>query len=461
MKNLFLLLTSLFFCNFQTPKPTQPPNIIVIMADDLGYGDLGCFGSKIIKTPHLDKLATEGVRLTQFYSGNTICAPSRCTFLTGKHTGNAYIRGNGDIPLRPKDTTITELLKRAGYQTALFGKWGMGDINTEGSPDNKGWDRFLGFLHHAEAHYQQPSLAWYCDPESPKIKRTNINKYACDVFTDNAVAFLKQQNGQNPFFLELALTIPHAELNSPKETLKLYQDEKGNSIFEEKPFIGSHYGGQPMPRAAYAAMVSRADDYVGQIMEALKIKGLDKNTLVIFTADNGTHIEGGRTMDDVRLMESSGKWRGVKRDMYEGGMRVATIVWGLDLPKGIERNGQGAFWDVLPTFAELANIKKLPQTDGFSLWQYWKTGAGLPQRPLYWETFENGYWQAVRQDNWKYIYLKPRNAKERIELYDLEKDPTESQNLATEKPKKLKELQVLAEKLHSKAEHPNFRRQGE
>jgi arylsulfatase A len=462
MKNLIILLLPLLFCNFKTTKTLKTqPNIIVIMADDLGFGDLGCFGSKIIKTPHLDKLATEGVRLTQFYSGNTICAPSRCAFLTGKHTGNAYIRGNGDIPLRPQDTTITELLKQAGYQTALFGKWGMGDINTEGSPERKGWDRFLGFLYHSEAHYQQPSIAWYFNPESPQVKRTHINKYACDAFTDNAVAFLKQQNGQKPFFLNLSLSIPHAELNVVKESLKQYQDDKGNSIFEEKPFIGSHYGGQPMPRAAYAAMVSRADEYVGRIMEVLTVNGLDKNTLVIFTSDNGTHIEGGRTKEDVAFMASSGKWRGIKRDMYEGGIRVPTIVWGLDLPKGVERDGQGAFWDLLPTFAELAGVKKLPQTDGFPLWNYWQTGTNPLQRPLYWETFENGYWQAVRNGDWKYIHIQPRTGKERIELYDLKNDPTESHNLANENPKKLEEMKILGEKLRSKAAHPNFRHAGE
>jgi arylsulfatase A-like enzyme len=462
MKKILLYLSILFFFSFQKPADTPKPNFIFILADDLGYGDVGCFGSKIIKTPHLDRLATEGVRLSQFYSGNTVCAPSRCALMTGKHMGNAYIRGNGEIPLRPRDTILPEILKKAGYNTALFGKWGLGDVNTEGSPERKGWDSFFGFLHHVEGHFQMPGVAWLSTPEAPTPTRlgSRSSGYAGDMFTENAVAWLKKQNATKPFFMELALTIPHAELYAQKEAMKRYQDTNGNSIFEEKPFEGSHYGGQNQPKAAYAAMVSKVDDYVGKIVETLKAQGLDKNTIIVFSSDNGTHIEGGRTMEDVKLMQSSGILRGVKRDLYEGGIRVPSIAWGGDLPKGVIREGQGAFWDILPTFLDMAHIKNPLTVDGISLYNHWKTGEKLPSRPLYWEFSEGGFFQAVRLDDWKFIILNKKEG-EKIELYDLKSDISETKNLAAEKPQQVELMKHLIAKLHTKSELPLFRKADE
>ncbi len=459
IKQIALFLVLIFITSF-TQQP-QKPNIIFILADDLGYGDLGCFGSKIIKTPNLDKMATEGLKLTQFYSGSTVCAPSRCALFTGKHPGNAYIRGNGEVSLRKSDIIISELLKAAGYQTGLFGKWGLGDINSQGSPEKKGWDYFSGYLHHVEGHFQYPAVGWKYIPGMKQPERANVGRfegYACDFFTKEAINFIENRVKNKPFYMMLSLTIPHAELQVPKESLKPYLDEKGKSIFDEKPFVGNHYGGQNNPKATYAAMVSKVDEYVGKIMETLKANGLGKNTLVVFTSDNGTHIEGGRSLEDVKLMNSSGGLKGIKRDLYEGGIRVPTIVWGSGLPKGIERNGQGAFWDFLSTFMVLAKSKIKVQTDGISHLNYWKTGQKLPERPLYWEFYEGGFMQAVRLGDWKFIFSEKNGQAPKNELFNLKNDIAESQNLALENKEQLAIMQKYARNLHTKSVNPIFRK---
>lgn len=458
-----LLFLGLFSLISFTQKETKL-NIIIILADDLGYGDLGCFGSKIIKTSNLDKMASEGIKLTNFYSGSTVCAPSRCAMMTGKHTGNAYIRGNGEVPFRKEDTILPELLKKQGYQTGLFGKWGLGDVNTTGSPEKKGWDYFTGYLHHVEAHYQFPGILWKSTPQKPTPQRIGINifqGFAPDFYVNEAIDFLKNQQFEKPFFMMLSLTMPHAELQVTKETLKPYLDENGNSTFDEKPYLTNHYGGQNMPKATYAAMVTKADDYVGRVIEALKSNGLDKNTLIIFTSDNGTHIEGGRTMADVKFMNSSGNLRGIKRDLYEGGIRVPTIVWGVDLPKGIILNEPAAFWDLLPTFMNFANQKYAGKTDGVSQMKYWKSGQKIPERPLYWEFYEGGFSQAVRLGNWKYIYSEKNNQHPKWELFDLNTDLSEANNLTELNPIKLNEMKAIAQKLHTKSEHKLFLKIGE
>lgn len=459
IKHLTLFFSIVLITSF-TQKP-QKPNIIFILADDLGYGDLGCFGSKIIKTPNLDKMAKEGIKLSQFYSGSTVCAPSRCALMTGKHTGNAYIRGNGEVSLRKSDTIIPEILKTAGYQTGLFGKWGLGDINSEGSPEKKGWDYFSGYLHHVEGHFQYPAVGWKYTPGMKQPERANIGRfegYACDFFAKEAIGFIENRVKNKPFFMMLSLTIPHAELQVPKASLQPYLDENGKSIFDEKPFVGSHYGGQNMPKATYAAMVSKADEYVGKIMEALKINGLGENTLVVFTSDNGTHIEGGRTIDDVKLMNSSGGLKGIKRDLYEGGIRVPTLVWGAGLPKGIERNGPSAFWDFLPTFMEIAGSKTKVKTDGISLLNYWKNGQNLPERPLYWEFYEGGFGKAVQLGDWKYIYSEKNGQAPKYELFNLKNDIAESRNLALENKEQFAIMEKYAKNMHVKSVNPIFRK---
>ncbi len=462
IKHLILFLVLISITSF-VQKP-QKPNIIFILTDDLGYGDLACFGSKIIKTPNLDKMAAEGIKLTNFYSGSTVCAPSRCALMTGMHTGNAYIRGNGEVPLRPTDIILPQLLKKEGYQTGLFGKWGLGDINTTGSPELKGWDYFTGFLHHVEAHFQYPGTAWKSTPQKPVPQRVGINifqGYACDFFMKEANDFLNSQTKQKPFFMMLSLPIPHAELQVPKESLSQYLNEKGESIFDEKPYASNHYGGQNNPKATYAAMVSKADEYTGKIMEALKANGLEDNTLVVFSSDNGTHIEGGRVMDDVKLMNSSGGLRGVKRDLYEGGIRVPTIVWGAGLPKGIVRDEPAAFWDFLPSFLEMAESKAKVQTNGISQLTYWKSGQKIPERPLYWEFYEGGFMQAVRLGDWKYVYSEKKGQAPKNELFNLKNDISESQNLATENLAQISIMQKIAQNMHSKSENTLFMKTSE
>jgi arylsulfatase A-like enzyme len=460
MKKLIILIICLMFVSNQSmAQNTKKPNIIFILTDDLGYGDLGCFGSKVIKTPNLDKLASEGVKLTQFYSGSTVCAPSRNSLLTGKHTGHSYIRGNGEVPLRPEDMIMPQYLKEAGYNTGIFGKWGLGDMNTTGMPNLKGWDEFFGFLHHIEAHYQAPAIAWQYKKGMKTIERvaTGFQGYACDDFMKKTADFIKSQDKNKPFFAYLSLPIPHAELYAPKEAMQNYQDSKGNSVFEEKPYEGSHYGGQRMPKAAYAAMVSKADDYVGQVMALVKELGISDNTLIVFSSDNGTHYEGGRTREDAIIMNSSGGLKGVKRDMTDGGIRVPTIVAGAGLPKGVVREGYGAFWDFLPTFMEMAGAIKPKQIDGVSQLNYWKTGENWQNRPLYWEFFEGGFFQAVRNGDWKYIKTYAKDGSIKEELYNLKDDRGESKNLANQNVEQLKIMSDLSQSLRTKAEHPNFK----
>ena len=431
---------------------TERPNIIFILADDMGYGDLGCFGSKVIHTPNIDQMAAEGIKLTQFYSGSTVCSPSRNSFLTGQHTGHVYIRGNEDQALRPEDLTVAEVLRASGYQTGLFGKWGLGDIHTTGEPSKKGWDTFYGLLHNVEAHFQFPGIAWKSTPAEPELQRIRAKAedgFGCNFYRDMALEWIDQRDLSKPFFAFLSFPIPHAELVAPKEALKPYQKANGESIFEEKPFIGSHYGGQPMPKAAYAALVSKLDSYVGDVMSYLKAHDLDKNTIVILTSDNGTHIEGGRTRDDVELMQSSGEVRGVKRDLYEGGIRVPAVVWGGPLPKGVINSTPGAFWDLLPTFCEATATIPPKHIDGISLWQNWQNKEVVPERPLYWEFYERGFSKAVRLGNWKYIYQKNLKGEIKEELFNLQKDVKELENLSLLYPDILLTLKGLSEQMHS------------
>lgn len=438
----------------------RKPNLIIILADDLGYGDLGCFGSKAIQTPNLDRMAAQGVRANQFYSGSTVCAPSRAALMMGLHTGRGYIRGNGEFPLREQDVTLPQLLKRAGYQTGLFGKWGLGDVNTTGSPDRKGWDYFAGLLHHVEGHYQAPGIAWSSTPERPVPSRINtrFGGMGGDFYTEKALEFVRKQNDQSPFFMMLALPMPHAELYAPGPAMKRYLDTNGNSKFSpEKPFVGSHYGGQPMPKAAYAAMVSLIDDYVGQIMETLRQKGFDKNTIVMFSSDNGTHTEGGRTLADVAEMGSSGPLRGVKRDMYEGGIRVPTLFWGNGLPQGAVSNSPAAFWDIVPTMTGLLGLTDVPPTTGISIWNHLKAGTPLPERPLYWEFYEGGNFQAIRQGDWKLIRKALKDKPEVFELYNLASDVGEKTDLASQQPAVLERLKTALRQQHTRAELTAFR----
>jgi arylsulfatase A-like enzyme len=410
------------------------PNVVVIQADDLGYGDLSVYGQARFETPNLDELARQGIRFTQYYSGSTVCAPSRAALMTGRHTGHVWVRGNGEIPLRPEDPTLGNLLRDAGYRTAVIGKWGLGGPGTTGQPDLKGFEHSFGFLDHRHAHRQ------YTDHLFRNAVRVAIDHeqtYANDLFTDEAIAFV-EQNDDRPFFLYLNYTVPHAELLVPEDSLAPFAGRYPETPFVneradaqpigwEGPSIG--YRSQPTPHAAFAAMITRMDADVGRLVSALDARGLGAQTLVLFTSDNGPHREGGA---DPAFFQSAGGLRGIKRDLYEGGIRVPAIArWPGTVPSGRVSDHVWAHWDLLPTIAELAGASVPAGLDGLSMTRALR---GEPQPGhdfLYWEFHERGFQQAVRMGDWKAVRL----AKDApLELYDLATDPAEAHDVAASHP---------------------------
>ncbi len=411
------------------------PNIIYIMADDLGYGDLGCYGQKIIPTPNLDKMAAEGLLFTDFYSGSTVCAPSRCALMTGKHMGHALIRGNGEFPIRADEKILPKVMNENGYSTGMYGKWGLGQFNNTGSPEKQGWDEFLGYTNHQHAHRFYTNNLW-------TIKDNKCVEYPMDslqhshpVISNAALDFVKNHQ-KNPFFMYWAITMPHAEMYAPSETLKKYLKADGSSIFpENKPFVQTNlkarsYRSQDKANANTAAMIEHLDSDIGRLMALLKELGLEKNTYVFFTSDNGPHNEGGREME---FFDSNGKLKGFKRDLYEGGIRVPMIAWGANVPVGKQTNEPLANWDVLPTLTDLIKAKAPENIDGISFANILE-GKKIKQKHdyLYWEFFERGFDQAVRKGNWKAV--KQSKKEDRIELYDLSKDLSETTDLAAKYP---------------------------
>jgi arylsulfatase A-like enzyme len=413
---------------------SRPPSIIFILADDLGYGDLGCYGQTKIKTPNLDRLAAEGMRFTQFYAGSTVCAPSRCALMTGLHTGHATIRGNAAVALGPQDLTVAELLKGAGYRTALIGKWGLGDEHTSGVPGKKGFDEFVGYLDQVHAHDYYTDHLWHSDPANgyddwerfPENESGQKGLYTHDLFTKAALNYVKIKKPDNvnkyrPFFLYLAYTIPHAN------------DEEGNrsgngmQVPSDAP-----YSNEPWPQTEKnkAAMITRLDADVGRLLDLLKTLGIDGRTMIFFTSDNGPHKEGGV---DPKFFQSSGPLRGIKRDLYEGGIRVPMIVRWPDRIKAGQVNDQlWAFWDFLPTAAQIAGAKVPPKLDGISMLPDLLGQVQTNRHDfLYWEFHERGFQQAVRMDHWKAV--RPQ-ADQPLELYDLNTDLGEKENVAEKNP---------------------------
>lgn len=435
------------------------PNIIFILADDMGYGDAGCYGQNKIKTPNIDALAKEGMRFTDFYAGSTVCAPSRASLMTGRHTGHSYIRGNGELPLREKDTILPQFLKQRGYVNGMVGKWGLGLQNTAGVPEKKGWDYFVGHLHHVEGHYQQRDSVWKMTGGVTRKMAVPAGSYLNELFTTAAVDFIGQ-NKQRPFFLYVAYTLPHAELVVPPKYLQRYQDKDGNSLFapEKAHPDGQHYGPQPQPKAAYAAMITSMDDYIGRILQQLKKTGLEENTLVIFSSDNGTHVEGGRGLQDaMEFFRSSGPLKGIKRDLYEGGIRVPFIArWPGRIPTHSTSSFTGAFWDVLPTLAAVTGAK-ISASDGVSFLPILrhKGSVGSPAY-LYWEFYEAGFKQAVRSGNWKAIRFYKGDRPVRTELYNLSTDIGEKENLAGRYADKVSEMEALMNAAHTPSESALF-----
>lgn len=421
---------------FPTNLPAAPktPNIVLIVADDLGYGDLGCYGQTKVKTPHLDALAATGTRFTSFYAGSTVCAPSRCALMTGKHTGHATLRGNTPgAALKPEDITLAQLLKDAGYATGLMGKWGLGDVGSTGMPGDKGFDEFVGILNQKRAHDYYPPYADRFDRQDgfrlfqfPQNENGGQGLYFPDLFTKCSSNFIRINRPQwytqqRPVFLYVAQTLPHANNELGIQT------GNGMQVPSDAP-----YGEELWPPAERnkAAMITRLDQSVGQIVAAIKEHKQESNTLILFTSDNGPHKEGGV---DPEFFRSSGPLRGIKRDLYEGGIRVPLIaVWPGKIPAGQVSDEPWAFWDMLPTLAELGQARVPKGIDGIS---YVPTLLGQAQTNrhdhFYWEFNERGFQQAVRMGRWKGVRA---GAESSMELYDLGKDIGETLNVADKNP---------------------------
>ena len=414
------------------PTEAAPPNIIFIMADDLGYGELGCFGQTKINTPHLDRMAAQGMRCTQVYSGSTVCAPTRCCLMTGLHTGHARVRGNGGIngrvSLEPEDITIAEVLRTAGYRTGIVGKWGLGEPGTAGIPNDQGFDFWFGYLNQKNAHFYYPPFLWKNREKIFLEQNADGRKdaYSHDLMTNEVLAFIRRNRG-GPFFLYLAYTIPHAEIVVPEDSLKEYHGK-----FPETPYPGAHYGAQPEPNAALAGMITRMDRDVGRLFALLEELKLDGHTIVFFTSDNGPVSVGGR---DHKFFNAAGGLRGAKGSLYEGGIRVPTIVrWPGHIQPGSVNDTAWAHWDVLPTCAEIAGIEPPKGIDGVSLLPTLK-GKDQPQlddRFLYWEYGRNEkFTQAVRKGDWKAIRIGFEGP---IVLYNLKTDVAETTDVASQHP---------------------------
>lgn len=438
------------------------PNIIYILADDLGYGDLSCYGQTKFSTPHIDALAKEGLLFTQHYSGSTVCAPSRSTLMTGLHAGHTYIRGNkevrpeGQVPISDSVYTIAEFLKEHGYVTGAFGKWGLGYPGSEGDPLKQGFTKFYGYNCQRLGHSYYPYHLWDNDKKVILEGNSGTKKeqYAPDLIHQEALNFI-DNNKEKPFFLYYPSIIPHAELVAPKD----YMEKHIGKYDPEKEFKGTdqgkgykdgHYASQKQPHAAFAAMINLLDDQVGELVQKVKDLGLEKNTIFIFTSDNGPHKEAGA---DPKYFNSNGNLRGFKRDLFEGGIRVPMIAkWKGHIKEGSSTDHISAFWDILPTFSDILNTKIKSETDGISfLPTLLNSGKQQNHDYLYWEFHEKGGRQAIRKDNWKLVKYKVKETPEYF-MFDLSLDPKETNNLSETKPEKLNELIQILENSRTESE---------
>ena len=412
------------------PAAPQRPNIILILADDLGYGDLGCYGQQRIRTPRLDRMAAEGTRLTQAYAGSTVCAPSRCCLMTGLHTGHGRVRGNASpqTPLRAQDTTVAQLLKRAGYRTAVFGKWGLGDEHTASTPNDKGFDEWFGYLDQVHAHDYYPEFLWQ-DGRKFVLEGNRDGKqgdYSHDLFTNHALRFVKQTSA-TPFFLYLAYTIPHA---NPAWGVKT---GNGMQVPEDAPYSAEAW---PPVEKNFAAMVTRMDRDVGRLLDQLRESGQDRNTFVLFMSDNGPHRAG---QHDPQFFDGNGPLRGIKGDLLEGGIRVPAMVrWPGRVPAGRVSHYPWAAWDFLPTALELAGCPIPAGLDGISVLPELLGKHQRPHEYLYWEF--GGTQQAVRLGDWKALRTLPNGD---WQIYNLARDPGETTDLAASQPALLQRVRKL------------------
>ena len=471
-----LLLVLLGFSFLRTTPPTTRPNIIYIYADDMGYAELGCYGQKKIKTPHLDKLASEGIRFTQHYTSTPVCAPARCQLLTGKHAGHSYIRGNyelggfpdslegGQMPLYPGAFTIGRMLQGVGYTTACIGKWGLGMANSSGNPNSQGFDYFYGYLDQKQAHNFYPTHLWENGKSVPLNNPViDVHKkltpetatdaafayyrgkdYAIDKMAQKALTFVKE-NKNRPFFLYLPFTTPHVSLQAPEEAVNEYVGQ-----FDDKPYLGEKsYASTPYPRATYAAMITYMDKQVGALMQLLKDLKIDDNTIVMFSSDNGATFNGGV---EAAYFRSVANLRGLKMDVYEGGIREPMIArWPKKIPANQVTDHVSVQYDVMATLADIAGYTKPIDTDGLSFLPT-LLGQKTKQKKhayLYWEYPEKGGQLAIRMGNWKAVKTEVRkNRKGSWELYDLSKDESETTNVAAQHPELVRQLDEIVEREH-------------
>lgn len=461
-------------------SPAARPNIIFILADDLGYGDPGCYGQTRIRTPNLDRLAREGMRLTQHYSGNAVCAPSRCVLMTGLHPGHAFIRDNreikpeGQLPLPAGTVTLPKLLGRQGYVTGAFGKWGLGGPGSEGDPLRQGFDRFFGYNCQRLAHNFYPTSLWDNavrvklnnpdfsahdtfkpgeDPNDPKsYQRFQGHEYSADLIAERALQFVRDHRAK-PFFLYWPTTVPHLALQVPDDSLREYE-----GLWEDPPYTGGRgYIPHFKPRAAYAAMVTRLDREVGRMLKLVSELGLEERTLFIFTSDNGPLFDrfGGT---DSEFFKSTGELRGRKGSLYEGGIRVPCLVrWKGRIAAGAVSRRVTGFEDWLPTLLELIHARDAVPAglDGIS---FAPTLLGQSQQPrpfLYREFPGYGGQQSIRVGDWKGVRQKlipPRKSEAspqtRLELYDLAGDPSESSDVSASHPEMVAKLERLLRDQH-------------
>lgn len=437
------------------------PNVVFIIADDMGYGDLSCYGQEKFDTPNIDKVALQGMRFTQCYSGTTVSAPSRSSLMTGLHTGHTPIRGNhevlpeGQFPIPAGTNTMFKLFKEAGYNTGAFGKWGLGSPGSEGDPNNQYIDEFYGYNCQLLAHNYYPDHLWHNQTRIDLHENDNggYGAYSQDLIHKACLDYLGEQSADKPFFLFVPSVLPHAELIVPEDSI--IQNLRGK--YPEKPHKGvdsgpmfrkGGYCSQEYPRATFAAMIKRFDVYVGQIVEQLKEQGLYDNTLIIITSDNGPHREGGA---DPVFFNSNGIYRGFKRDLYEGGIRVPLIAsWKNNIPTGTSSDFMCAFWDLMPTFAQVIGVKdKKYCGDGLSILPtLLNKGKQAEHSHLYFEFQEMGGRQAVRQGNWKLLRQNIRKNGGYYELYNVASDPSEKWNVIAEYPEIAAQLKKLMEESH-------------
>jgi len=450
------LVTFLAVCAVATVSragDAKKPNVIYILADDLGSAELGCYGQKKIKTPNLDTMAANGLRFTQHYAGNAVCAPSRCVLMTGKHSGHAQIRNNsetkpdGQLPIAADTVTIARLLRAAGYVTGMIGKWGLGMHDSTGDPQKQGFDHFFGYYCQRHAHNHYPTFLWRNAEKAPlegNPGKATGKQHSHDLFEKEALDFIRK-NKDKPFFLYLPFIISHVALQVPDDSLMEYKGK-----WDDPPYLGKK-GYQPHdhPRAAYAAMVTRMDRTVGRILELLRELGLEDDTIVIFSSDNGPTHEGVGGSDSV-FFQSAGVLRGFKGSLFEGGVRVPMIVyWPRRVRRGRTSDHVSGFQDVMPTLCEITGAKTPKDIDGISMLPtLLEKGEQRKHEFLYWEFSGYGGQQAVRLGDWKAIRQNMHKGNMRLQLFDLAKDVGETTDVAAANPMIVQRIERIMREQH-------------